>query len=73
MLFEQQKIPHMRMPNVHRDRAGALEFVRSWDDTMFHRQFRLVREDFNSLLEQICPLIEKNEEMAIRSSGSAVI
>jgi len=39
---------------------------------MFQRQFRLDREDFNWLLTLISPSIQKNEEMARRSSGSAV-
>ena len=71
-LFPLDKIPRMRRPNAHRDRPGALEFVRSWDDDMFQRQFRLDREDFNWLLALIAPSIQKDEEMARRSSGSAV-
>ena len=27
-----EPIPHFRMANAHRDRPGALEFVRTWDD-----------------------------------------
>jgi nuclease HARBI1 len=72
VLMDNVTIPRMRAPNVHRDRHAALEFVRSWDDTMFHRQFRLVREDFNYVLQKIYSLIEKDEEMARRSSGSSV-
>lgn len=31
----------------------ALEFIHSWDDTLFYRQFRLVRTDFYELLAKI--------------------
>ena len=70
--FIQPSVPHLRRPNAHRDRPGALEFIRSWDDTMFQRQMRVERGDFGDILEAIAPLIEKNEEMARRSSGSAI-
>ena len=66
------KIPQFRCPNVHRDRSRALEFVRSWDDVMFYRQFRLKRIDFYNLLRLILTQIEGNDEMARRSSGSSV-
>ncbi len=61
-----------RTGNQHANRASAIEFVRSWDEEMFERQFRLCREDFNNILTQIAPLIERNEQMAIRSSGSNI-
>ena len=60
------------MGNLHRDRSSALNFVRTWDDYMFKRQFRLCREDFKIILEGIAPLIGRNEDMAARSSGSSV-
>jgi len=56
--FLKPEIPHFRRPNVHRDRPNALEFIRSWDDTMLQRQFRLERVDFNALLTLITPRIE---------------
>lgn len=65
-------IPHFRMPNAHRDRAFALEFVRSWDDRMFERLTRMGRVDFYPMLATLEPLIAKNAEMARRSSGSPV-
>jgi hypothetical protein len=68
--FIKPEIP--RSPNVHRDRECALEYIRSWDDDMFQRQFRLERADFYPLLQLISPLIEVNEKMAARSSGSSV-
>ena len=70
--FLQPEIPRLRAPNMHRDRHGALEYIRSWDDGMFQRQFRLERIDFNELLSLISPRLAVNEEMAIRSSGSCV-
>ena len=39
-----------RRGNIERDRKHPLEFIHSWDDTMFKRQFRLTREDFFDLL-----------------------
>lgn len=35
------RFPRSRKPNAHRDRPWAIEFIRSWSDDMFHRQFRL--------------------------------
>ena len=70
--FLSPAVPHFRRPNVHRDRTHALEFIRSWDDDMFHRQTRLERADFIPLLQSIAPLISKNEHMARVSSGSAI-
>jgi len=66
------EIPHLRSPNLHRNRLHVLECMRSWPDDMFQRQFRLERVDFFWLLSVIAPALEKNEEMARRSSGSAV-
>jgi hypothetical protein len=72
LVFAEPEVPHFRHSNAHRDRPLALEFIRSWDDKMFQRQMRMERADFFPLLILIAPSIEKNEEMARRSSGSAV-
>ena len=61
-----------RLGNCHGDRRGAMEFVHSWSDSIFERMFRLAREDFFDVLAKIAPKIEKNEEMARRSSGSGI-
>ena len=61
-----------RVGNEHRDRQHSLLTVRSWDDTMFKRQFRLTRLDFNMVLEKIYTSLYRNEQQAINSSGSAV-
>ena len=65
-------IPHFRRPDAHRNRAQALEFIRSWDDVMFQRQLRLTREDFANVLIKISDLVEPNEEMARRAHSSCV-
>ena len=61
-----------RIGNSRNSRPEALHYVRSWDDDMFRRQFRLCREDFGDLLSKIAPLIERNEAMARKSSGSSI-
>ena len=40
-----------RIGNCHNSRPEALQYVRSWDDDMFRRQFRLCREDFGFILK----------------------
>ena len=61
-----------RIGNSRNDRQHALQYVRSWDDDMFRRQFRICREDFGILLHKIVPLISRNEAKAIASSGSSI-
>ena len=61
-----------RIGNSRNDRSHAIQYVRSWDDDMFHRQFRLCREDFGFLLRLISPLIQRNERKAVASSGSSI-
>ena len=61
-----------RIGNSRNSRPEALQYVRSWDDDMFKRQFRLCREDFGYVLGKISPLIQRNEAMAMRSSGSSI-
>ena len=65
-------IEPLRIGNSRNDRLHALQYVRSWDDNMFRRQFRLCREDFGSVLRLISPLIQRNEKKAVASSGSSV-
>lgn len=61
-----------RIGNCRNSRPEALQYVRSWDDDMFKRQFRLCREDFGDLLSKIAPLIRRNEIKAQNSSGSTI-
>ena len=61
-----------RIGNSRNDRLHALQYVRSWDDDMFRRQFRICREDFGILLHKIAPLIQRNEAKAVASSGSSI-
>lgn len=61
-----------RIGNCRNTRPEALQYVRSWDDDMFRRQFRLCREDFGYVLSLIAPLIRRNEVQATNSSGSTI-
>lgn len=61
-----------KVGNLHRDREGSLLTVRSWDDDMFRRQFRLHRSEFNALLALIEPKMQTNVIKAINSSGSTI-
>lgn len=72
MIFTSIPLEPPRIGNCRNSRPEALQNVRSWDDDMFRRQFRLCREDFGDLLLKIAPLIERNEVMARRSSGSSI-
>lgn len=49
-----------------------LQKIEQWDDNMFRRQMRVCREDFEDILRLITPLIERDAEMATRSSGSPI-
>jgi hypothetical protein len=35
--------------NVQRNHSTAIQFIQSWDDTMFRYQFRMCREEFYEL------------------------
>ena len=62
-----------RARNVVRDREGPLAQIATWTDEFFRRQFRVTRAEFSNLRESIAPFIRvRNEDMARRSSGSAV-
>jgi hypothetical protein len=61
-----------RIGNCKNMRPEALQYVISWDDDMFQRQFRICREDFGDLLLKIDPLIRRNEAKAMNSSGSSI-
>ena len=58
--------------NCRNTRLEALQYVRSWDNDMFRRQFRLYRENFGNLLTLIAPLITPNVVKATASSGSSI-
>ena len=61
-----------RIGNCRNMRLEALQYVRSWDDDMFRRHFRLCREDFGNLLSLTAPLIARNVVKATATSGSAI-
>jgi hypothetical protein len=64
---------------VHRDRSSVIQFIHSWTDDMFKRQFRLTREDFFLLERCIYDNMakkgydsKKHYDLATRSSGSPI-
>ena len=73
-----------RARNIHRDRKGPLEFINSWSDKLFYRQFRMDRTDFQALKTKLIDnypgsngatgrvYYELAEEMGTRSSGSCI-
>lgn len=72
MAFTSIPLEPTRIGNCRNSRPEALQYVRSWDDDMFRRQFRLCREDFGDLLRKISPMILRNDVMARKSSGSSI-
>jgi hypothetical protein len=72
MAFSTIPLEPPRIGNCRNSRPEALQYVRSWDDDMFRRQFRICREDFGELLLKINPLIRRNEAKAQNSSGSSI-
>ena len=72
MAFSTIPLVPPRIGNCRNSRPEALQYVRTWDDDMFRRQFRICREDFGDLLLKIDPLIRRNEAKARNSSGSAI-
>jgi hypothetical protein len=72
LAIQMNSVPRERSPNQHRGRNKAIAFVRSWDDEMFQRQFRLSRTVFNTTLQKISSSLERNETMGVRSSGSFI-
>mmetsp|Transcript_17120 Transcript_17120/g.37386 ORF Transcript_17120/g.37386 Transcript_17120/m.37386 type:complete len:116 (-) Transcript_17120:196-543(-) len=61
-----------RCGNSIRDRQASILEVRSLDDVMFKRQFRLSRVIFKHLLEAIHSTLEKDEKKVKASSGSSI-
>ena len=72
MVFSTIPLEPPRVGNCRNSRPEALQYVRSWDDDTFRRQFRLCREDFRELLSKIGHLIRRDEAKARNSSGSSI-
>lgn len=64
--------PAVRRGNIHRDRALILNWATTLDDTMFARQFRLAREDFEQIVSDLTVGMNLHHQNAINSSGSPV-
>jgi len=50
LIFVENEERRHRKPNIIRNRQHTLDFINSWSDEMFKKQFRLCREDFQELL-----------------------
>ena len=65
-----------RVGNLHRKRQEALERLAEYTETDFRRRFRMSRERFHHIVEDIRPLVEPLTAIgiarAIASSGSVV-
>lgn len=61
-----------RIGNHHRDRGYALYRIETMDDMLFRRSFRMNRVDFNALAIIVTPVLQRNTQQAINSSGSAI-
>ena len=42
-----------RLPNSRKDRNFAIEFIHSWNDVMFNRQFRFDRPTFYNIVREL--------------------
>ena len=72
-LFSEDEEKTRRSRNPCRDRVGPLNFVQTWSDNMFRRQFRITRSQFVDIRDEIKTMIKPtNVEMATLSSGSIV-
>jgi hypothetical protein len=65
-------VPRERKPNKHRDRNGAMHDIAELTDAQFKQRFRMTRNNFAGLLATIRHDLDKNEEMARRSSKEPV-
>jgi hypothetical protein len=65
-----------RMANTHRKRQEAMERLQNYTDSEFRRRFRMSRDRFNVILEDIRPKVQPMTAIsiarAIASSGSIV-
>ena len=68
-----------RQPNMYCNRSSVIEFIHTWSDDMFKRQFRLTRPDFFLLEQAIFENmskkgydLKKHYASATNSSGSPI-
>lgn len=70
-VIENEKRP--RNPNQHYDRQRAIDFVGTWSQILFKRQFGVERRVFDELAESLQAEIRPRKiAMAVLSSGSTV-
>ena len=60
-----QKTVKMRIASNIRDRRGALRNISLIPDYLFRRIFRLDKVSFASVLKNIYPLLEKDQQKAV--------
>jgi hypothetical protein len=65
-------VPRERSRNKHRDRVGAMKDISELTDPQFRMRFRMTRNAFAGLLATIRHDLERNENMALRSSKEPV-
>ena len=65
-------VPRERSRNKHRDRVGAMRDISELTDPQFKQRFRMTRNAFAGLLATIRHDLERNENMALRSSKEPV-
>ena len=64
--------PQVRRGNMHCNREIILQWSNAIEDSMFIRQFRLCREDFHFVLQKVKPIVGKDVQQAMNSSGSSI-
>jgi hypothetical protein len=69
-------VKFQRMANTHRKRQEAMERLQNYSDTEFRRRFRMSRDCFNVICEDIRPKVQPMTPIsiarAVASSGSIV-
>jgi hypothetical protein len=63
------KSTRMRSKNSVRSHEYGMKQLREMPDEEFRRMFRVTREGFNELLLKVQPLLERNKQKGINSSG----
>ena len=68
-----KKTPKRRKArNSHRNRGFALAEFDNLTNSMFLKMFRIDRLAFDELLDNVDPIIRRNEQQAVNSSGSPI-
>ena len=73
-LIRKQNSPHRKLPRhmFRRNRGFAIDEMARLPDGLFRRMFRVDRPTFTELVQQLSPLIEKDETYAINAAGTPI-